>query len=472
MEGIIDLYVNHFGGRPQTIAEIPCAVSTRRYFRLSDGNSTVIGTYSPDVKETIAFTTFSSHFRKKGLAVPEVLAVSADKRYYLQQDLGNSRFHEMITAGGANENSAEIMNMYLASIDQLVKLQIEGDEGLDYSVSVPRAAFDRQSVLWDLNHFKYYFLKPLGLPFDENLLEEAFIQFADYIAALPLQGFMFRDFQSRNIMIVEDRPWFIDFQGGRKGPLQYDLASLVFESKAGLSEENRMKIIEYYLKKINDYRPVDSEQFKKDFYAVALVRMLQVLGAYGLRGNIEKKAVFLQSIPGGLNNLELLLKGIDRAVVPEPLFEILIRVAGSKNAFRNPPEPFDGLTITITSFSYRKPLPDDLSGNGGGFVYDCRFLNNPGRIDQYKEQTGLDEEVRLFLKTRSDADEFVNSIKDQLQSAIAVYKGRNFRHLMVSFGCTGGRHRSVYVARAISDWCRRQGGVRVFEIHREIGVES
>jgi aminoglycoside/choline kinase family phosphotransferase len=471
MEGLIKLYTSQYGNPPERIEEIPLAVSTRRYFRLHGHDTTIVGTYSPDIRETIAFTSFATHFRTKGIQVPEIICVSDDHECYLQSDLGDQRMHELVVSRPSKELRDSDLANYKLAIDQLVKLQIEGYEGLDFSISVPRPAFDHQSVMWDLNHFKYYFLKPLGIAFDENELEEAFKDYANYLSQLPNDGFMFRDFQTRNIMMLEGRTWFIDFQGGRKGPLQYDLASLVFEAKAGLSYIDRDKLINYYISVLAKYRTIDQLQFKREFYIVALIRILQVLGTYGLRGVVEKKAVFLQSTPNGLKNLDFLLKNLEDSPIRKDFRSVLKQVVGCIGAFQSLPDKFEGLTVRVTSFSYRKPLPDDISGNGGGFVYDCRFLHNPGLYEDLKHMTGLDTEIQDFLQNKSEAPAYIESIKGQLNSVIAEYKSRNYDNLMVSFGCTGGRHRSVYSARMITDWLRKQEGIRVLEVHREIGKE-
>jgi aminoglycoside/choline kinase family phosphotransferase len=357
------------------------------------------------------------------------------------------------------------------AVEQLVKMQIEGDAGLDYSVAVPRPAFDSQSVLWDLNHFKYYFLKPSGLPFDEQLLEEAFEDCANRVSRLEPQGFMFRDFQSRNMMVQDGALYLIDFQGGRKGPVHYDLASMVFDSKVRLTGEDRAQLVNYFLEEVSKYGEVDRSAFMADFYLVALVRILQALGAYGLRGNIEKKAVFLQSIPAGLNNLAYVLENLEPGKISDYFRGVLLELAATGDAYRELPEAYEGLTVTIHSFSYRRPGPDDLSGNGGGFVYDCRFVANPGLCDELKMLNGFDREVIQFLEDDPEVEAFLNSIQQQLERVIHSYVERDYRNLMVSFGCTGGRHRSVYFAHAIAEWCRTIAGVRVFEYHRELDIE-
>lgn len=472
MEGLLSLYLTHFGKKASKLEEIPRSVSTRRYFRLYGEGETVVGTYSPDTNETIAFTNYAKHFHAAGMNVPEVLAISEDLVYYLQEDLGDSRMHEMVVARRDISLDRDIMDLYKKVIDQLVKLQFQGHKGLDYSIAVPRSDFDRQAVLWDLNHFKYYFLKTSGLPFDEQKLEDAFFEFADEISSLPREYFMFRDFQTRNIMIKEGEPYFIDFQGGRRGPIQYDLASLLLESKTGLNVSDQSELIDYYLESASSFGDIKGDEFRLIYKKVSLIRLLQVLGTYGLRGLVEKKAVFLQSIPKGLENLASLLNKYDGSEIPLYLSKLLEKVADLKDNYRSMQLPFAGLTIYVHSFSYRKPLPDDLSGNGGGFVYDCRFMSNPGRFEEFRMLNGLDAPVEKFLSEDPEVSKFLSSVKDQLRQAIESYKAQGYQHLMVSFGCTGGRHRSVYSARKIADWCRTLPDLRVLEFHREMGIEA
>jgi len=471
MQEIIQLYRELTGNTPDRVEEIPGAVSTRRYFRIYKGPETLVGTYSPDTRETIAFLEFSEKFSSMGIRVPRVMTVSADRQYYLQTDLGDQRLHEMVAGRTSEALGEKLMGYYAAAIRELVQMQFQAHEKIDYSVCVPREAFDRQSVLWDLNHFKYYFLKPSGLPFDEQLLEDAFQQFADQFGRLETTYFMFRDFQTRNIMIHEDAAWLIDFQGGRKGPVQYDLASLVYESKAALTPEDRSGIIENYIQTAATYSHMDKDRFMDGFHLAALIRILQALGAYGLRGMVEKKAVFLQSIPAGLANLGEVLERLPGSAIDGYFRELLEQVAGLRDNFRTLPGHFEGLTVTVYSFSYRKPLPDDLTGNGGGFVYDCRFLANPGRCDELKMLDGFDEAVQRFLEKDPEVELFLESIKSQAGTAIKAYRENGYRNLMFSFGCTGGRHRSVYISHRFASWCRSREGVRTIEIHRELGRE-
>lgn len=471
MQEIIQLYHELTGDTPDRVVEIPGAVSARRYFRLFKGTQTMIGTFSPDSRETKAFLEFAEKFSSLGIHVPDVYAASADHHFYLQTDLGDQRMHELVAGRNTKELGQDLMGYYAAAIRELVRMQFLAHEKIDYSVCVPRQYFDRQSVIWDLNHFKYYFLKTSGIPFDEQFLEDAFQQFADQFDRMEATYFMFRDFQTRNIMIHEDTAWLIDFQGGRKGPVQYDLASLVYESKAALTPEDRSRIIEIYIHTAAAFSHMDTDLFMEGFYQAALIRILQALGAYGLRGMVEKKAVFLQSIPAGLENLGEVLEKVAGNAIHGYFRKLLEKLVGTKDTYRILPESFEGLTITLYSFSYRKPLPDDLAGNGGGFVYDCRFLTNPGKCEELKMLNGLDTAVQEFMEKDPEVGLFLDSVKNQAGAAIRTYMNRGYRNLMFSFGCTGGQHRSVYVSHRFATWCRSLQGVRTIEIHRELGRE-
>ncbi len=468
MEALIELYKQRFGSVPVSITEIPRAVSARRYFRIAGTEGTLIGTYSPDPKETNAFLYFTDHFRALGIHVPEIIARSDDGLYYLQDDLGDNRLHELVTGRKSSSLSQELINFYRSALGQIVRMQVEGHAGIDYSVCVPRPAFDQRSIMWDLNHFKYYMLKVSGLPFDENALEEGFLQLAGYVGSLPANYFMFRDFQTRNIMIKDREIYLIDYQGGRQGPLQYDVASLIFEGKANLTASDRSILLESYLDILGDHIQFSRDEFMAAFPAVSLVRMLQALGAYGLRGIVEKKAVFLQSIPMGLHIMGELVEESSNEALSSYMRKLLTQLAETAEKYPVSPEPFPGLTLSINSFSYRKPLPDDLTGNGGGFVYDCRFLNNPYHVDELREHTGLDRKLETFFKADEKVEPFISTIKSQLEQAISQYKEKGYKNLMVSFGCTGGRHRSVFTARRIAEWGRQFADVRVIENHREL----
>jgi len=469
MEELIRLYQSYKGTVPEQVTPLPVSASARKYFRMKTGPDSLIGTYSPDIRETRAFVSFTAHFRKQGIHVPEVYLVSDDELFYLQQDLGNDLLYDRMKSARFDISSDPgLMLLYRKVLAELVKMQFNGHEGLDYSLCVPRSRFDRQSILWDLNHFKYYFLKLSGLPFDEDLLEKDFQELASFLPAQPMEHFMFRDFQSRNIMIAGEEVFLIDYQGGRRGPLHYDPASLLFEAKTRLSEETRQDLLDDYIVLASAHTDIDKEKFTGEFYWWALIRILQALGAYGLRGTVEKKAVFLQSIPSGLENLDDIMHHLEGGPSLPELRRCLAELVRTAAAYPAEPEEWDGVTVSVTSFSYRKSYPDDLSGNGGGFVFDCRYLANPGIYEQYSDLTGLDPEVEEFFREKGDMEPFLDQVKQQLMPVVHAYLDRGYKHLSVNFGCTGGRHRSVYASTRISEFLRTLKNVRVIEIHREL----
>jgi hypothetical protein len=351
----------------------------------------------------------------------------------------------------------------------LPRIQVAAAAKIDFSVCFPRDVFDRRSMMWDLNYFKYYFLKLAGISYDEEALEEDFQQFTDFLCEAGHDHFMYRDFQSRNIMIVADEPWFIDYQGGRKGALQYDIASLLYDAKADIPDAAREKLLEEYLKSLEFYLPVDRPRFMKYYHGFVLVRILQALGAYGFRGYYENKPHFLQSIPFALENIRALReKGVLELGTPmlSGILDMLTRDVRLNTLLK----PAAGLTVTITSFSYKRGLPEDGSGHGGGFIFDCRALPNPGRFEEFKPLTGKDHPVIDFLKKERAVDEFLNHATSLVDQSIRNYIERDFNHLSVSFGCTGGQHRSVYCAEALAAFIRSKYDLKLIIKHRECAL--
>ncbi|MCI5080663.1 MAG: phosphotransferase, partial [Saprospiraceae bacterium] len=398
-----DLFEQWAGTAPELVLPLAPSGSDRRYYRLQKGEQSAIGAFSPDPKETNAFLHFSKHFHAKGLPVPEIYAENLDQKIYLQEDLGFTTLYSYLLTKGEYFPDY-LIQIYKKVVAQLARLQIVGSKGLDYSVCYPRQSFDRQSILWDFNYFKYYFLKLAHVPFDEQELEEDIHRFADYLLSADSNYFMFRDFQTRNIMVKNGEPFFIDYQGGRKGALQYDLASLLFQAKANIPTDIRQELLEYYMDAAGEMIDFDREQFVAYYYAYVLIRSIQVLGAYGFRGLYERKEHFLKSIPFALRNIKWLLDHTDIPVEIPALKAALRGIIESKTF-----EPFDKiksasslLTVTINSFSYKTQIPPDPSGNGGGFVFDCRAIHNPGRYEPYKKLTGRDEPVINFLKQHSN----------------------------------------------------------------------
>ena len=464
---IIDLFINQFKEEDVEIETMPPSGSYREYLRLKSPTFKAIGTWNADLKENNAFIEFSRHFRNKGINVPEIFCYEPYKFIYLQEDLGDETLFNFITRIRQTEGfSDKIINIYHKVITALPKIQIIGGKDLNYDVCYPRMAFDRQSMMWDLNYFKYYFLKLAKVPFSEQLLEDDFTTFTDYLLQAEGDFFLFRDFQSRNIMLVDEEPWFIDYQGGRKGALQYDLASLLYDAKADIPQQVREQLVEAYLDELHQFHKVNRKTFTQYFYGYVLIRMMQAMGAYGFRGFYEKKEHFLKSIPYALKNLEIVLGKIDLPVqLPEllrilnslPDSEVLNKIA-SKNT---------ELTVVITSFSYKKGYPIDNSGNGGGFVFDCRSVHNPGKYAEYKTLTGKDTAVIRFFEQNSDMEDFLKPLFSVVDRTVEKYLDRGFTHLAVSFGCTGGQHRSVYSAERLNTHLKNKYPVSVVIHHRE-----
>ena len=450
-----------------TVEALPPSGSYREYIRLTSPHFKAIGTWNEDEKENNAFIEFSKHFRSKGIKVPEIYEYNASECIYIQEDLGNETLFSFLSHVREFEGfSDKIIRIYRKVVRELPKIQIIASEDLDYDFCYPRKAFDRQSMMWDLNYFKYYFLKLAKISFNEQLLEDDYTTFADYLLKAESSFFMFRDFQSRNIMMLDDEPWFIDYQGGRQGALQYDLASLLYDSKADIPQNVREELMEDYLDELEKIHPVDRNEFRQYFYGYVLIRMMQAMGAYGFRGFYEKKEHFLKSIPFALDNLEIVLSKVDLPIKLPELIKVLKSLSDSETLKKVASKQAE-LTIAITSFSYKKGYPADLSGNGGGFVFDCRSVINPGKYDQYKSLTGKDEAVISFFEDDSDMEEFLKPVFSVVERSVEKYIERGFAHLSVSFGCTGGQHRSVYAAERMGADLRNKYPVRVVIHHRE-----
>ena len=451
-----------------TVSALPLSGSARRYFRITGGGMNVIGAFNPDARENIAFIEFSRHFRSKGLSVPEIYQVSDDNLYYLEEDLGDTTLYGFASKAGTSGDIPEVLkDYYYEAIEELVKFQVNGHEGLNYSLCTPRYIFDRQSMLWDLNYFKSFFLKLSGLPFDEQQLENDFLTFTTFLDAADKESFLYRDFQSRNIMVHNEKLYFVDYQGGRRGALQYDLASFLFEAKTDLPEDFRSELLEYYLDVLSKYKRIDRNEFIHYFFPFALIRTFQALGAYGFRGLVEKKAVFLQSIPLALKNLNWL---IDHSGLADKLPEITRIIQSLSNTKRfdyTIPAVTDKLTVRIFSFSYMKNIPDDLTGHGGGFVFDCRGIYNPGKFAEFRDLTGKDKPVQDFLNKKSAMNDYIKDVLSIINRHIEFYKQNDYRNMQVCFGCTGGRHRSVYAAEQITNMLKNRDDVEVILKHME-----
>ncbi len=465
---IRQLFETRFNEKVLQFSLLPPSGSYREYCRLVSGNRSVIGAYNADVRENEAFLSFTGHFFRSGLPVPEIFSVSIDRQKYLISDFGDTTLFDFLTSIRNREGfSEQIKTEYKKVLQYLPEIQVVAGKGIDYTKCYPREAFDKQSMMWDLNYFKYYFLKLARIPFDEQLLEDDFQKFTNYLLSADSDFFLYRDFQSRNVMLKEGGVHFIDYQGGRKGALQYDLASLLYDGKANIPPLVREELFDYYIDELKKYLPVKTGEFKAFFIGFVLIRIMQAMGAYGFRGFYEKKEHFLKSIPFALDNLTYLLEKIDLPVHLPELLKVLTLVSRSE-FLRELGREKDLLTVRITSFSYRKGIPDDPSGNGGGFVFDCRAINNPGRFPEFKELTGLDQPVVDFLENQPEMAGFMKNVKSLAKQSVKNYLDRKFTHLCFSFGCTGGQHRSVYAAENLARYVRNKFPVNVVLVHREM----
>lgn len=468
IEELKKLYIALTGQEPVSIDEMPASGSNRRYFRLH-GQPTLIGVSGESVEENHAFLYMARHFRSKGLPVPEVLIQSDNELYYLQEDLGDTLLFNAIEKGRKTSVFGEEEKQLLRkTIRLLPSVQFAGADGMDFGVCFPQSEFNSRSILWDLNYFKYCFLKATGLPFQEDRLEDDFQKMADVLLRSSSATFMYRDFQSRNVMIKEGEPWLIDFQGGRKGPVYYDVASFLWQAKANYPQSLREELLKEYIDALRKYQPVDEAYFYAQLRHFVLFRTMQVLGAYGFRGYFEKKPHFIQSVPFAIENLRQLLQE------PYPEYPYLCHVLRELTEMKQFTDELQKrrLTVKVMSFAYKKGIPEDPSGNGGGFVFDCRAVNNPGKYERYKPFTGLDEQVIKFLEEDGEITTFLEHVYALVDASVKRYMERGFTNLSVCFGCTGGQHRSVYCAQHLAEHLNKQFGVQVNLTHREQNVEQ
>lgn len=467
---IESLFTKWYGQKPDQIEFIPQSGSDRRYFRLYVPGSTVIATHGLNIAENEVFVYFSGHFRSAGLPVPEILALSDDKTVYLQEDLGKESLLNRLEEKGLVD---EVYGLFRETLQLLARLQIRGDRQLDYSRCLTNHEFGKQAILADLLYFKYYFLDALQKPYNKQKLLDDFEALSVYLTQTEYKFFMFRDFQSRNVMLSPGKGIrFIDYQGGMKGAPHYDVASMLWQAKANLPDDWKQRLLTDYLNAFENEigQPVNRLLFESQYHGYVLIRLLQVLGAYGFRGLFERKAHFLTSIPQALNNL----KGyIDRYApgLALPEFRKVLETCVSEEVLqRFTPVTATAetpLVVNIHSFSYKKGIPSDNSGNGGGYVFDCRGILNPGRLEAYQTLTGRDKEVKDFLEQQTRMPEFLNSMFDLVDITVENYIRRGFNSLTVSFGCTGGQHRSVYAADALARHLRNKYKVNIALTHRE-----
>ncbi|MBQ2193335.1 MAG: phosphotransferase [Prevotella sp.] len=502
MKQLIDLYREWSGAEPALCEQLPVAGSNRVYYRLTDAaGQSVIGVIGTSRDENHAFVYLCRHFTKRQLPVPHLLAVSQDELRYLESDLGTVSLFNAISGGreAGGRYTLKEQELLKRTIRELPNIQMRGARELDFSQCYPQPEFDTNSVLFDLNYFKYCFLKATELDFHELKLEADFRLLAKDLTSEPCDAFLYRDVQARNVMLVDEKPYFIDFQGGRKGPYYYDLASFLWQASARYPHKLRRELVYEYYNELKNYTEVPTpHHFVNRLSLFVLFRTLQVLGAYGFRGYFERKQHFIKSIPPAMQNLRELLAEVNfpypylvtvlKQLTELPQFRQLDVTASRADGFRttenNPykPHPQDGpatfskydaqgpLVVRVYSFSYRKGIPEDESGNGGGYVFDCRSTHNPGRYEPYKQLTGLDEPVIRFLEDDGEILTFLSSVYKLADAHVRRYIQRGFTSLMFSFGCTGGQHRSVYSAQHLAEHLHAKFGIEVHVIHREQGI--
>jgi aminoglycoside/choline kinase family phosphotransferase len=470
MDVLKKLFEQHFHAPPARIQPLQGDLggSGRKIIRLANEKVSAIGILYGVREENVAFLEFSKHFRRHGLPVPEIYAVDLSHGAYLQEDLGDTTLFEFLSKNRTGENIApEAVEAYRKVVAVLPRFQVEAGRDLNYKVCYPCASFDRQSIAWDLNYFKYYFLRLAGIPFNEQALEDDFGRLTEFLLSAPRDYFLYRDFQSRNIMLCNGDPFFVDYQGGRKGALQYDIASLLYDAKADLPPELRQQLLDHYLDRLSSFVKLDREAFLHHYYAYVYVRILQALGAYGFRGFYERKAHFLQSVPYALKNLRWLLHHVQLPIELPTLLGAFHSMLASEKLQGLAAEA-DNLVVRIFSFSFHQGLPKDETGNGGGFVFDGRSLPNPGREERFKSLTGKDAPVIDYLNQQDSVHQFLAGVLSLVDASVSNYQSRRFKNLMVSFGCTGGQHRSVYLAEQLAKRLRARNGLEVVVRHLEL----
>lgn len=450
--------------------------SGRAILRLIGDGARAAGVLYGVREENVAFLEFSRHFRRHGLPVPEIYGDDLKRGAYLEEDLGDTTLFDFLSQNRSGEEiDPEVIAAYRRVISFLPRFQIEAARDLNYKVCYPRQSFDRQSISWDLNYFKYYFLKLAGIAFSEQDLENDFGRLTRFLLTAPRDFFLYRDFQSRNVMLRNGRPIFLDYQGGRKGALQYDIASLLYDAKADLPPQARQDLLDYYLEQLANYTNISRDAFMQYYYGFVYVRIMQALGAYGFRGFYERKPHFLQSVPYALKNLRWLLHHAELPITLPALTEAFTGMLASEKLLRlsTEPEPASSagpkLTVRIFSFSFHQNgAPKDETGNGGGFIFDTRGLPNPGREERFKSLTGKDAPVIDYLNQQESVHHFLAGVNSLVEATVSNYQSRGFQNLMVSFGCTGGQHRSVYFAEQLAKRLRSRNGLEVVVRHLQL----
>jgi aminoglycoside/choline kinase family phosphotransferase len=470
MDVLKNLFEQHFHVPSERVLPLQGELggSGRKIFRLTAGGLSAIGISYNVREENAAFIEFSRHFRGHGLPVPRIYGEDLSQGAYLEEDLGDTTLFEFLSKNRDGENiPLQVVEAYRKVVAVLPRFQIEAGRDLNYGVCYPRASFDRQSIAWDLNYFKYYFLRLAGIPFNEQALEDDFEHLTNFLLTAECNYFLYRDFQSRNVMLRDGEPFFLDYQGGRKGALQYDIASLLYDAKADLPPALRQQLLDLYIERVSSLVAVDGETFLRHYYAYVYVRIMQALGAYGFRGFYERKPHFLQSVPYALKNLRWLSHNVKLPVALPTLMKAFDSMLASEK-LKDLASEADNLNIRIFSFSFHRGLPKDETGHGGGFIFDGRSLPNPGREERLKTLTGKDAPVIEYLNQQQSVHQFMASVMSLVDASVNEYQRRGFKNLMVSFGCTGGQHRSVYLAEQTAKRLRGRSGVEVVLKHREL----
>lgn len=465
------LFESYTGQKLADTTELNSSGSNRRYFRLTGKSGiSVVGVLGLNLKENQAFCGLSRHFLEKGIKVPRVLAVSEDGMSYIQEDLGDNLLYSAVAQGReSGEYSSYERALLRRTVEMLPKIQFKGAEDLDYGICFPEPEFNGRMIMFDLNYFKYCFLKATGLEFDEVKLQDDFDKLHDDLLGDKSNTFMYRDFQARNVMIKDGEPYFIDFQGGRRGPVYYDVASFIWQARSRYPEDLKAELVETYLRALKGYVPdIDENDFREKLRLFVLFRTLQVLGAYGFRGYFEKKPHFLASVPYAIDNIRRMLQ---RPFEKYPyLTEVLTKLTDMQQFYETAEDK--RLQVKIFSFAYKKGIPADQSGNGGGYVFDCRSVNNPGKYEYYRQFTGMDQEVIKFLEDDGEILTFLDHVYALVDSHVKRFIERKFTHLQVCFGCTGGQHRSVYCAEHLAAHLAHKFDIRVSVTHRELDTEK
>jgi aminoglycoside/choline kinase family phosphotransferase len=470
MNVLKQLFEQHFHSPVERVEALQGELggSGRKIIRLASGERSAIGILHGVREENAAFLEFSRHFRRHGLPVPEIYGEDLNQGAYLEEDLGDRTLFEFLSQNRVDEKvGPEVVEAYRKAVALLPRFQVEAGRDLNYKVCYPRGSFDRQSIAWDLNYFKYYFLRLAEVPFNEQALEVDFGRLTKFLLSAPRDYFLYRDFQSRNIMLRDGQPFFLDYQGGRKGALQYDIASLLYDAKADLAPPLRQQLLDHYLEALAGFTEVARDTFLEHYYAYVYVRIMQALGAYGFRGFYERKAHFLQSVPYALKNVRWLLHNVELPIALPTLMDAFKSMVGSEKLQAVASET-ENLTVRIVSFSFHRGLPEDETGNGGGFVFDGRSLPNPGREERFQALTGRDATVIEYLNQQESVRQFLAHVVSLVDASISNYQSRGFKSLMVSFGCTGGQHRSVYLAEQLAKRLLGRSGVDVELRHREL----